>query len=635
MPNALPEFIVRKIYVKDSLKKQADGFVFALNNSFAPVVIHHFKILVDGTPVAPEKVSLTPAGQPTRGGDSISPENSVPFSINLPYSVAVAETPLPLKAITLLVDTRDAGEVELHIRLKEKSIKRESGYGWHPPAWIMPGMPAEAEIRAEAVVGEIHPFIYGQFIEHLERCVYGGLWTQDGSAVREDVFALVDALKMPLARYPAWNFASRYHWEDGIAPKSQRPPRFDAAWSAPESNQVGTDEYLALMRRLGAEPFLVVNDGSGTPEEAARWVEYCNASVGEQARRRAANGHAEPYGVKIWGLGNEVWGKWQIGATTAENYAARLKQFASAMRAVDPSLRLVAVGNTVASDRPDDPGRLWNAAVLRAAADVIDDLSFHLYQPDQEGWKDSYDIESLHYSVCAAPLAAERMIARMGKQIAEISPRKKIGVAFDEWNLWLAPPPQAGSMHQVIYTMRDALYGAGMLNAFQRQCNALSMANLAQLVNVLPLVVTDANRAYPTPMYWPFWMYKHMQSIALRTQVDVATFDAEAVGNNIPAEKGAPYLDLAATRSPDGKTLTLGLVNRHPWRKLALKVGLTGFAGLKPARTWLLAAENPLAANSFEQPGRVVARESALPELRNGKLLVNLPPASVLVVVLR
>jgi len=634
MANNLPDFIVRKLYVKDSLKKQESGIVFTLNNSFAPVVIQAFSLRLDDHLVDDSLVSLTPENHPTRFGDSISLQSPFPFPLNLPIVVHVNQVALPLKSITLQVSTRDAGEVVLNIRLNPTSIRGQSGSSFHLPAWLVPALQARVEISAAEVLGEIHPFIYGQFIEHLERCIYGGIWTDDGLAPRADVYKLVDALKMPVVRYPGGNFASGYHWEDGIGPLDLRPQRFDAAWSASESNRVGTEEYLAWMRRLGSEPFLVVNDGSGTPEEAARWVAYCNERIGTQALRRAANGHPEPHNVKIWGVGNEAWGQWQIGATSAQGYAERLCKYVIAMRAVDPSIRVVAVGNTIYSDRPDDPGRIWNEIILREAAALIDDLSFHLYQPGQEGWQESYDIERLHRSVCAAPLEAERMIVRMGNQIAQISPNKKIGVVFDEWNLWLTPPPQAGSMHQVNYTMRDALYCAGMLNAFQRQCEILTMANLAQLVNVLPLIVTDALRAYPTAMYWPFWMFTRMQPLALKIQSSSPHFDADAIGVNMPAQKNVPYLDISATRSADGEKLTLSLINRHPRRKMKVEIALSGFSRLYPSKAWMLSAETPLAVNSFELPGTVSARSIALPEMRAGSLKIFLPASSVMVLTL-
>ena len=202
-------------------------------------------------------------------------------------------------------------------------------------------------------------------MEHLERCVYDGIWTKDGTSLRPDTLELLKKLNPPMIRYPGGNFASGYHWEDGIGPREKRPARHDAAWQAEESNQVGTDEFLTFCEQLNIEPYLVVNDGSGTPEEAARWVAYCNSAQDtELGKRRADNGHADAYNVKYWGIGNEVWGPWQIGTTSANEYARRLKRFVETMKAVDPTIKIIAVGNNPLSDDPQDAAALWNKEVL-------------------------------------------------------------------------------------------------------------------------------------------------------------------------------------------------------------------------------------------------------------------------------
>ncbi|MCD4672286.1 MAG: hypothetical protein K8R77_06465, partial [Anaerolineaceae bacterium] len=464
--------------------------------------------------------------------------------------------------------------------------------------------PIRATVRVDAneVIGEVHPEVYGHFIEHLERCVYGGIWTEDGSALRSDTLRLIQALKPSVVRYPGGNFASGYHWEDGIGPKDQRPRRFDQAWQSEESNQVGTDEFMTFCREVGAKPFLVVNDGSGTPEEAARWVAYCNQDAsGEQGSRRAANGHPEPYGVHWWGVGNEVWGQWQIGATDAEAYTKRLREFVAAMRAVDPSIRIVAVGDKVMSGAPSDPGAKWNEAVLREAGDLIDDLSFHLYQPDRDGWQDEYDPEELHKTVTAAPLDAERIIQRIGRQIKALTPEREIGVAFDEWNLWLAPSDDAQSMHDTAYSRRDALYVAGMLHVFHRQCKLVSMANLAQMVNVLPLIKTNETSAFATAIYFPMQMYRQMEKIVIQSDVKGPVFTSQRLGN-IDEVVNAPYIDVTATRDASRKRVVLGVINRHPEKRVDLSVRLSGLDKLKPRRGWLLSSRDLMAVNSFEDP---------------------------------
>ncbi|MEW5869266.1 MAG: alpha-L-arabinofuranosidase C-terminal domain-containing protein [Chloroflexota bacterium] len=631
---AVPEFILRKLFVQGSLKTEGDGFCFALNNTFAPATVRGFHLEVNGQAVPAACLSLQAGEGAPQAAEAISPEQPFPFSVGVEYTVHVSGVSAGKGRLRLQVDTVEAGPLSFTIQARGAPAQAEGQGAGGVRRWLRRAFPpaalkAEVLLDAQAVIGPVHPYVYGHFIEHLERCVYGGVWSQDGSRLRPDTLALIQALRPPLVRYPGGNFASGYHWEDGIGPKEQRPPRFDQAWNAPESNQVGTDEFMAFCAKVGCDPFLVVNDGSGTPEEAARWVAYCNQPAqSEQGQRRAANGQAAPYNVHLWGVGNEVWGEWQIGHTGPQAYTARLRQFAQAMRQADPTIRIVAVGSGVLSDAPDDPGRIWNRAVLEGAGDLIDDLSFHLYQPDREGWQERYDLEALHHSVCAAPLTVESIVRRMAAQIATHAPGRRIGVAFDEWNLWLPPPADAQSMHQVVYTLRDALYAAGMFNAFHRQCQALSMANLAQLVNVLPLIVTDERSAYVTPLYHAFRLYQHMQPLALRPQVQVAAFDSPALGN-IDAQSGVPYLDVTATRDQAGQRLVLGVVNRHPQRAVRARLSWRGFAGLRPGKAWLLSATDPLAANSFAAPQSVNVREAAVPQLYGDGWEYEFPACSV------
>ncbi len=509
---------------------------------------------------------------------------------------------------------------------------------WQPKRSLLDSLkgPQRAILRldAEKVIGEINPNIYGHFIEHLERCIYGGIWTENGEKLREDVLRLIQPLKPPVIRYPGGNFASAYHWEDGIGPRESRPKRFDPAWKAEESNQVGTDEFMELCQRTGAEPYLCVNDATGTPEEAARWVAYCNEDAnGEQGQRRAANGHPEPYRVHLWGVGNEVWGDWQVGHTDADGYVERLRPIVEAMRAVDPTVKIVAVGDTVSADA--NPASLrWNETVLREAGDLINYLSFHLYQPSHNGWHTDNDPEALYHIVCAAPLSAEQDIQRLAEFIHLAAPGKGIKVALDEWNLWPAPPEDAVSKHGVQYTMRDALYAAGMLNVFQRQCKNLTLANLAQMVNVLPLIVTNQRQSYATPIYYPFEMYRHMEPVAMEVELDSPFYESQALGN-IEAMEKVPYIDVSATKSRSGSRVVLGIINRHPTRRVDLSVRLHGFDDLQPKIGWLLRHSDPLAENSFASPENVKAKEVDLRQIgKKSRFTLDLPPCCVAVVAL-
>ncbi|HWR65181.1 MAG TPA: alpha-L-arabinofuranosidase C-terminal domain-containing protein [Bellilinea sp.] len=509
---------------------------------------------------------------------------------------------------------------------------------WQPKRSLLDLLkrPQRAILRldTEKVIGEINPHIYGHFIEHLERCIYGGIWTENGDKLREDVLRLIQPLKPPVIRYPGGNFASAYHWEDGIGPKEQRPKRFDPAWKVEESNQVGTDEFMELCRRTGAQPYLCVNDATGTPEEAARWVAYCNEDAqGEQGQRRAANGHPEPYQVRLWGIGNEVWGDWQVGHTDAAGYVQRLRPIVEAMRAVDPTIKIVAVGDTLGADADPD-ARRWNETVLREAGDLINYLSFHLYQPGHSGWQDVSDLQAQYFSICAAPLSAEQEIQRLAELIKLAAPGKGIKVALDEWNVWPAPSADTASTHRVSYTMRDALYIAGILNAFQRQSKNLTLANLAQMVNVLPLIVTNERQAYATPIYYPFEMYRHMEPVALEAALDSPVYKSQVLGN-IEALEKVPYIDVSATKSRSGSRVVLGIVNRHPTRRVDLSVRLYGFNEIRPKKGWLLRHSDPLAENSFANPENVKAKEVDLRQIgKKSRFTLDLPPCCVAVIAL-
>jgi alpha-N-arabinofuranosidase len=645
IPMAIPEFLLRKLYVRNSFEITENGFSFQLRNSMAPVTVTALDLTVDGKPVPAGQISLQvgeeaarPAGDFSTGGVMGMPVGElVTFSV---------QGVIPKKGVLAFqVATREAGSLAFSITVPVKGrdrqrVKSPAAQGYRLNLLSQP-YPAELLIDAGAVIGEIQPYVYGHFIEHLERSIYGGIWTEDGASLRQDTVELVKRLRPRVIRYPGGNFASGYHWEDGIGSPQNRPRRFDPAWQAWESNRVGTDEFIQFCRTVGADPFLVVNDGSGTPEEAARWVEYCNNPPQKgQGMRRAASGASEPHQVKLWGVGNEVWGDWQIGHTDATNYAARLQSFARSMRQVDPEIRLVGAGQAVISDDPADPGRRWNETVLIHAGNQLDYLSFHIYSPGSDGWQEAYDLDTLHHTLCAAPVGVEEMVRRIGEQVQEFTsdPRlqtdgavpgdRSIGIALDEWNVWLPPAEGARSIHQQRYTLRDTLYAAGMLNMFQRQCKTLKLANLAQMINVLPLIETDAQRAAATTLYYPFLLYQAMEPVSLLAVATCPSYASESLGN-IQAQRGVPYLDVAATRDWLNRRLVISLVNRHPYRKASLITVLRGFDRLKPCRGWQLANGNPNTANTLDTPNRVKPKQVPAPSRRGDRFNIELPPSSV------
>jgi alpha-N-arabinofuranosidase len=232
-------------------------------------------------------------------------------------------------------------------------------------------------IDPTAAIGQINPNLFGYFVEHLGRCVYGGLYEPgsphaDAEGIRLDVLDAVRELAPATVRYPGGNFVSGYHWRDGIGPRAQRPVRYDHAWKKIETNAFGTHEFIRWVRRLGSTPYFCVNLGNGTPEEAADWLEYCNGTVDTALTRlRATNGASEPFGIPLWGLGNELYGSWQIGCKSAPAYAEVAVETARRMRDVDPTVQLVACGWENSS--------AWNATILETLAPTVDYLSLHLY----------------------------------------------------------------------------------------------------------------------------------------------------------------------------------------------------------------------------------------------------------------
>jgi alpha-N-arabinofuranosidase len=630
----MPEFLLRKLYVPGSLKILPSGFDFELNNAFAPATVTGFQVDVDGQPVPPGQLWFQSGSSAPHSAAAITPETPVAMSVGVVYTVHVEGVAIGQGRLTLSVDTREVGLLRFSLHPQERAARAAERPVWRRPRLFSRPLKAEVVVESALVTGVISPYLYGHFVEHMERVIYGGLWTDDGTRWRPDTLALVKRLRPPVIRYPGGNFASGYHWEDGIGPRAARPRRFDEAWHSWETNAVGTDEFLAYCAALGADPYLVVNDGSGTPDEAARWVAYCNEpETGPQGRRRALNGHPATYGVRLWGVGNEVWANWQIGHTGPAEYAARLRKFARTMRAADPKIQIVGVGDKVASDAPSEAGWLWNETVLRLAGDVMDYFSFHFYQPGLGGWQETYDPEALYYTVCAGPLDAEDIIQRLSRQIAEWAPDRNIRLALDEWNLWLAPPPHARSRHQNNYTLRDAVYTAGMLNVFHRQSAKLSLANLAQLVNVLPAIITGRHQAYVTPVFLAFELYRAMQRLALQVETHVATFNNEGLGS-VASHRNVPYLDVTATRDEQGRQVTLGLVNRHPVQRVQTQIELRGPSQLRLGPAWQLAGTDPDAMNTMEAPERVHIRTLPRPRLSSNQLQIDLPPTSVTVVTL-
>jgi alpha-N-arabinofuranosidase len=455
---------------------------------------------------------------------------------------------------------------------------------------------ARIDVLTDQPIGSLDQRIFGSFTEHLGRCVYGGIF-DEGSPLagpegfRNDVLAAVRDLGVRNVRWPGGNFVSGYHWTDGIGPVDARPRRPELAWHSEESNRFGTDEFMAWCAAAAVEPVLCLNMGTGTMDEALAWVEYCNGTGDTYwASRRRANGHAEPYRVRYWGLGNEMYGDWQIGQQTAAEYVKQARQWAKALKFLDPGISLVSCGQTGMDD--------WDRVVVEGLARYVDFHSIHLYTGSSDYW-----------SNVLAPHFAERALAATGALIDRTRYQQRIdheiSVAYDEWNVWYRTDD--GRLEES-YNLADALAVATYLNVFVRQCRTVRMANLAQLVNVIAPIVTSPDGMFLQSTYHPFrLMVTASQEVAVSTFVDSGTrAHSDQAGDRWShrvADLG-PFqlLDVAASRDPGSRRLTISVVNRDPERELATRIRLLDAAATGTMTVHEVNGSRPEAANSFAHP---------------------------------
>src|SRR6202142_510799 len=394
--------------------------------------------------------------------------------------------------------------------------------------------------------------LFGSFLEHLGRAIYEGIYDpgsklSDANGFRKDVMDEVRQLGVPIIRYPGGNFVSGYNWLDGVGPKQDRPKQLDKAWNSMDSNQFGTNEFMTWCKAVGTEPLMGLNLGTGTPEQAAALVEYCNVEKGTLwSDLRRKHGVAEPYKVKHWCLGNEMDGPWQIGHMTAPEYGLKAQDAARQMRAVDPSLQLIACG----SSGPGMPTYLeWDREVLEQCYEYVDALSLHRYignTPEDTG-SDSSKFVAMNLS--------------MEKQIAETlavvdlvrghkrSP-KKLWLSFDEWNVWYRARggdfqnghgKEAPHLLEEVYNLEDALLVGGILNTLMRNADRVKVACLAQLINVIAPIATNPKGLLEQTICFPYrWALQYARGNVLNLLVESPTYDVSGMGQ-------VPFIDVAGT----------------------------------------------------------------------------------------
>ena len=486
-------------------------------------------------------------------------------------------------------------------------------------------------VDARFPIGRVDPRLFGGFLEHMGRAVYEGVYDPqsrhaDAEGCRSDVLAALRKLDMTVMRYPGGNFVSGYHWRDGVGTRAERPRVRELAWQSIEPNEFGTDEYLALCHNMNWTPMLAVNLGTGTPEEARHWVEYCNGPTGTRyADLRAANGHADPHGVKLWCLGNEMDGPWQLGHVPAEHYAIRAQQAAKMMKDTDRTIETVACGSS-AILMPTYAE--WDRQVLEHLGDAADYLSLHRYVDNRADDTPEF-------------LAVGRSIDRQIEDIDAIcrgvqarrKSKKRAWLCFDEWNVWYKNMQMNGEgkfaphLIEEIYNLEDALVVAGFLNSFVRHADVVRIANLAQVVNVIAPLVTRGDELLVQSIYHAFRMFStRRDGVSLRVAQQGPSYRSKWHGS-------VPTVDASAIQG-DG-LLHVFAVNRSTTEGAPLRVARLDRPIQSVASAELLTGSDAKAANSFERPDVVTPRPFGDVAVRDGAASFELPPLSLLALSLR
>ena len=498
------------------------------------------------------------------------------------------------------------------------------------------GQPTRIYADSRRMIAPLHRDVFGSFLEHLGRAIYEGIYDpqsklSDSNGFRKDVLDEIKKLGVPIIRYPGGNFVSGYNWLDGIGPKTSRPAVLDKAWNSMNSNEFGTDEFLSWCRLVGTEPLLGLNLGTGTPEQAAALVEYCNLEKGTRwSDLRRKNGTAEPYKVQKWCLGNEMDGPWQIGHMTATEYGLKAEDAARQMRYVDPSLKLIACG----SSGPGMPTYLeWDREVLEQCYDYVDAISLHRYFGNT---KEETGGESSKF--LALNLSMERQIDEVAAVCDMVrghkrSP-KKLWLSFDEWNVWYRERngdatnghrQNAPHLLEEVYNLEDALLVGGLINTLIRKADRVQLACLAQLVNVIAPIMTNANGLLRQTIYYPYsWALEFARGSALELLVESPTYDVSGMG-------AVGYVDAAATQQTDTGKIALFLLNRDLAKPHQVEIVWEG-SSPRAGDAVVLTGSDLKATNTFDAPTRVTPQKAEKPSTSGSRTTLELPPRSYTVV---
>lgn len=501
--------------------------------------------------------------------------------------------------------------------------------------------PARVVIDQARFRSEMDRRLLGAFLEHLGRAIYTGVYEpgsklSDEKGFRRDVLQEVRELGVPIMRYPGGNFVSGYDWLHGVGPKSSRPTVLDRAWNSIETNQFGTNEFIEWCRRVGTEPLLACNLGTGTPETAAAYVEYCNVAKGTRwSDLRREHGYEQPHGVKYWCLGNEMDGPWQIGHMPAREYGRKARDAARQIRVVDPDTRLVACGssNTIM------PTYLtWDREVLEECYDQVDGISLHNYYGNTEPLTGNSTARYL-----AMNLDMERQIQEIGAVCDYVqgilrSP-KRLWLSFDEWNVWYRARGGvfangrrtfAPRLLEEVYNLEDALLVGGFVNTLLRQSERVRVGCLAQIINVIAPLVTNAEQVLRQSIYYPYaWALKYARGRVFDLLVESEAYPIRPDGlrADFARRDVVPYVDVVATMDSQGGKVSLFMLSRDLESEREVIVDWRDPVPTKVLACQTLTGADLNAYNTFEQPKQVVPQTLDAPQLGD-RMTFKLPARS-------
>lgn len=493
---------------------------------------------------------------------------------------------------------------------------------------------ARSRIDPRVTIGPIRRRLFGGFVEHLGRHIYGGIYepghpTADVEGFRTDVVELVRELGVSTIRYPGGNFVSGFRWEDSVGPRDERPRRLDLAWHSTETNEVGLHEFASWLEKVDSDLMLAVNLGTRGTAEALDLLEYANISGGtERADRRVRNGRAQPFDIEMWCLGNEMDGPWQLGHRSADDYGKLASRTAKAMRMLDPRVKLVVCGSSNAHMPTFGE---WERTVLTHTYEDVDCISCHAYYEEHDG-----DLASFLASAVDMDRFIETVVATADHVGAVLGSQKRIDISFDEWNVWYMSRfedvekiegiddwPIAPRLLEDVYCVADAVVVGSLMISLLKHADRVASASLAQLVNVIaPIMTEPGGPAWRQTTFFPFALTSRLaRGTALELRLDAPRHDTLRYGE-------VPLVDAVATHDAEAGRSAVFLVNRSTTDAVTVSLDAAALGAVELVESHTISDDDVYAKNTRDDPERIAPHPNDSVRIAGGEVTVTLPPVS-------